>query len=78
MCLYIYIAYTSASSLHPRSSQTQSKPAGRFGPGTAGPQSPLGQMACTRARWTGRTGDTGHQQCQTAQQVNAETEDICV
>lgn len=78
LCAYIYFSCTSVSSLHPRSSQTQSKPAGRFGPGTAGPQSPPGQTACTRARWTGRTGDTGHQQCQTAQQVNAETEDICV
>lgn len=49
---------TSSSSLRPRSSRTQSKPAGRFGPDTAALPSPRGWMDGTRAHWTERTGET--------------------
>lgn len=47
---------TLASSLRPRSFQTQSKPAGKSGPGRAAPPSPPGRTPCTLARWTLHTG----------------------
>lgn len=49
---------TSSSSLRPQSSQTRSKPAGRFGPDTAALPSPRGWTDGTRAHWTERTGET--------------------
>lgn len=47
---------TSAGVWRPQSSQTQSKQAGRSGPGRAAPPPPPGRTACTPARWTGRAG----------------------
>lgn len=43
--------------MRPQSSQTQSKRAGRFGPGTVAPPPPPGRRVYTPARLTKRTGD---------------------